>query len=145
MLDLRKSKIEEVSQFVNMERSDDTSKYVIPYSAERHITEMKNEKVVYLSIFYNQMLVGFIILAIESSNNVEFRRIVVSAKGKGLGQLSIQAMEKYCIAELNCHRVWLDVFEANSRGLYIYKKLGYKQFKSGELNSNLLLYMEKTL
>lgn len=145
MFELRKSKIEEADAFVIMESSQETSKYIIPYSREKHIAEMQSGTVIYLSIYNNNNLSGFIILVPENASSIEFRRIVVSAKGNGLGQLAMNAIENYCAQELGCSRIWLDVFEFNSRGMHIYKKLGYKQFKASEHHGNRLLFMEKYL
>lgn len=82
---------------------------------------------------------------LDASNDVELRRIVISKKGNGLGQQAIALMEEYCAEHLNCSRVWLDVFESNKRGIYLYQKLGYKQFKQTEFEGQQLLCMEKTL
>jgi RimJ/RimL family protein N-acetyltransferase len=84
-------------------------------------------------------------LSQESQDTVEFRRIVVASKGKGLGQLAIKEMEQYCAEHLNCSKVWLDVFESNSRGIHIYQKLGYTQFKEALYEGRSLLFMEKRL
>ena len=54
-------------------------------------------------------------------------------------------MEDYCRSRFNSRRIWLDVFAFNARGIHVYNKLGYQQFKSGEYESKTLLYMEKLL
>ena len=76
---------------------------------------------------------------------VEFRRIVVSCRGIGIGQAAIPAMEVYCREQLHCRRIWLDVFDSNPRGRHIYQKLGYRLFDTGELEGRKLLYMDKSL
>jgi RimJ/RimL family protein N-acetyltransferase len=76
---------------------------------------------------------------------VEFRRVVVADKDKGIGQLAIAAMERFCRAELERKRIWLDVFESNHRGRHVYEKLGYQRFgESSHPGGKLLLY-EKAL
>lgn len=145
MIELKNSEIEDVDAFVAMEHAEDTSEFVIPYSRDKHIAEMTKDDVIYLSIYERGKLSGFIIVAIDEPGSAEFRRIVVAAKGKGLGQKAIRSMERYCAKELGCSRIWLDVFASNTRGIHIYKKLGYKQFKTGEHNGNTLLFMEKML
>ena len=86
------------------------------------------------------------ILALDSDlTSVEFRRIVVAAKGAGIGQAAIAAMEAYCVEALRRQRIWLDVFASNPRGLHIYQKLGYRRFDSGELDGRKLLYLQKTI
>ncbi|MGI9874457.1 GNAT family N-acetyltransferase [Vibrio chagasii] len=145
VLELRKSVLSEASAFVEMECSSDTKGFVIPYSVEKHVSLIESNEVVYLSLYDENELSGFIILSQESQDTVEFRRIVVASKGKGLGQLAIKEMEQYCAEHLNCSKVWLDVFESNSRGIHIYQKLGYTQFKEALYEGRSLLFMEKRL
>ncbi|WP_394241181.1 GNAT family N-acetyltransferase [Vibrio astriarenae] len=145
MLELRKSVKEEASAFVEMERSIETKDYVLPYPLEKHKLLINSNDVIYLSLYYENELSGFMILSQESKDVVEFRRIVVSSKGKGIGQLAIKEMERYCREKLGCSKVWLDVFELNSRGIHIYQKLGYQQFREAEIEGKRLLLMNKAL
>ena len=146
MIKLRKSREDEISSFVEIENLNDTPDFIIPYSSEKHLTEIRKPNVVYLSIVSKDTMLGFIILATEDdSESVEFRRIVVASKGNGVGQSAIFEMERYCKDILKCNRIWLDVFEINKRGQHIYKKLGYKQFKTGEYNGKVLLCFSKKL
>ena len=116
------------------------------YSLEEHQREYERVDIVYLSIYADSQLAGYFILALDSDlTSVEFRRIVVAAKGAGIGQAAIAAMEAYCVEALRRQRIWLDVFASNPRGLHIYQKLGYRRFDSGELDGRKLLYLQKTI
>lgn len=143
MLELKKSIADEASFFVEMERASDTRAFVIPYSLDKHKALIESNDVIYLSIYYEGKLSGFIILSQEGDNTIEFRRVVINNKGKGLGQLAIKAMENYCMENLKCSRIWLDVFESNLKGIHIYKKLGYTKFKESDYEGRCLLFMEK--
>jgi len=146
LIRLRQSREDEISSFVDMERLEGTSEFIIPYSKELHFEEFLKSDVHYLSILSNDSLVGFIILVVESdTNSVEFRRIVVASKGQGIGQSAILEMEKYCAQVLTCSRIWLDVFESNNRGKHIYEKLCYKAFKTDNSDGKTLLFLEKKL
>ncbi|WP_299008969.1 GNAT family N-acetyltransferase [uncultured Shewanella sp.] len=147
MIELVLSCVEDIPYFVSMEQKAGTMEYIIPYSDEKHLSEMTKDDIVYLSILEEQVLVGFIILFIDASRCVEFRRIVIgeSGRGRGVGQLAIQKMEVYCQSKLRAHRIWLDVFDKNDRGQYLYKKLGYRQFDQQNIDGNLLLYFEKMI
>lgn len=145
MVEIQQSKVEEINDIVAMERDIGTSRFINPYSKEQHLYEMKQDQIIYLSIYWRQKLVGFIILAHEEQNCVEFRRIVVAVKGQGIGQLALNAMESYCKHKFGCKRIWLDVFEDNTRGVYLYKKMGFKQFRSQKLKQRNLLFMDKKL
>jgi len=145
MIELTPLQIQDLPKIIEMESAEDTSKFIMAYSQEQHQVEMNKPNIKYLTITKQNIICGFIILATDNNfQDVEFRRIVVDAKGEGIGQLAIAAMETYCLKQFNTLRVWLDVFEANTRGQHIYQKLGYNVFKSENLNSNTLLYMDKT-
>lgn len=140
------AKIEDIPSFVEFESSGDTSRFVSCYAFERHIEEMNNPTVQYLSITVDNMLVGFIILSLEPDNkSIEFRRIVINSKGKGFGQKAIHLMEEFCKSHYNVERIWLDVYEDNHRAQHVYKKSGYTQFGAEEYNNRKLLLFEKQL
>ena len=146
MVEIREALLEELPFFAKMEMAGDAVEFVIPYSFDKHSIEFNKENTIYLSIVDEEKLVGFIILALEPDGvSVEFRRIVVSEKGRGIGQLAITAMEDFCKVKLNCKCIWLDVFESNQRGRYIYEKFGYAQFKTGDYHGQTLLYYQKML
>nr|WP_236783449.1 GNAT family N-acetyltransferase [Aliivibrio fischeri] len=144
VIELRKSRFEDIPSFVLYERAPETSDFIIPYTSDKHHEEMNNSNINYLSIFSEGALSGFIILVKSSSRCIELRRLVVDKRGHGLGQEALKLLESYCINELNTKRIWLDVFSSNKRGLHIYNKLGYSQFKVGEHNGKSLLFLEKT-
>lgn len=47
--------------------------------------------------------------------------------GKGYGSDAMRVMLRYAFEELNLHRVSLDVFEYNQRGIACYQKCGFKE------------------
>jgi ribosomal protein S18 acetylase RimI-like enzyme len=139
------STIKEIPKIMKFEFSNDTSSYILPYTAKKHMVEMGKNNILYLSIYQGQLFLGFIILSLESTDTVEFRRIVVGPKDSGFGQSAIKKMEEYCQSILKKNRIWLDVFEKNLRGQHIYKKLGYRLFKTGIYKGQRLLYFEKNI
>jgi RimJ/RimL family protein N-acetyltransferase len=146
MIELRKSVESEINTIMEFENSADVSEFIVPTTLEKHRTDMLKPEITYLSIVDEDSLLGYIILAIEDDlTSIEFRRIVIDSKGQGVGQVAIREMEHYCKNNLKAKRIWLDVFDANKRGKHIYNKLGYRQFKVGELNGQSLLYMDKII
>ncbi|TGG89382.1 GNAT family N-acetyltransferase [Natronospirillum operosum] len=138
--------IRDSNVFAAMEKAVDTEQYILPYTEAEHAHNMMDPSFVYLRILDADELVGFIILFLDQDmTSVEFRRIVVSAKGRGIGQSAIAEMEQFCLSVLHRQRVWLDVFEGNSRGRHIYEKLGYKYCGEGEHEEKKLLIYEKML
>jgi diamine N-acetyltransferase len=146
MIKLRESAEAEIDLFIGFENSADVSEFIIPSSFEKHRTDMLKPEIIYLSIIDEGSLLGFIMLVMEVDlQSIEFRRIVVDSKDKGVGQFAIREMEHYCKNNLDANRIWLDVFDANQRGKHIYEKLGYRQFKIDKLNGKVLIFMEKNI
>lgn len=145
MIRLENAKIEHLSKFVTMENELGTKEYIVPYNHAKHLEEITKPNIFYLSILDSDELCGFIILATEKGESVEFRRIVVSSKNCGIGQEAIRLMELYCKSKLYCKRIWLDVFSSNHRGRHVYRKLGYKEFKISTIDSKKLLFFEKSI
>lgn len=90
MIELIAARKQDLSTFIEMESAADTSQFIMSYSLEQHQIEMKNSNVIYLSIMNQDDISGFIILSSDNDfKDIEFRRIVVASKGKGVGQLAI--------------------------------------------------------
>jgi len=65
----------------------------------------------------------------------------VDKPGRGVGQRAVQLVGELCRNELGRIRVWLDVFEADTRARHIYEKCGYRLFgRSAHEGRTLLLY-----
>jgi RimJ/RimL family protein N-acetyltransferase len=146
MIKVMRALPEDVPRFVAMEQASDAREYILPYPESEHAEKMQDANIVYLRILDDADLAGFFILALDPDNkSIEFRRIVVSTKGRGVGQQAITAMEQFCRRELKRDRIWLDVFEHNYRGRRIYEKLGYEKFGNKTYGDRLLLLYQKQL
>ena len=145
MLTLEHATENDADLLYEFEQAEDAKQFIIPYSSEKHASNIKNSELIYLKIISSNQVVGFIILAIdESPDTVEFRRIVIGNKGLGLGQKAIQAMEEFCVSELSRSTIWLDVFVDNLIARHIYEKLSYIRFGQSKVNEEkLLLYRKK--
>lgn len=146
MVTVERAPVQDASLFAQLEQAPDTKQFVLPYSETEHAHNILNSSFVYLRILDAGELVGFFILVLDSEpNSVEFRRVVVSDKGKGVGQSAITAMEQFCRTQLQRTRVWLDVFEYNNRGRHIYEKLGYERYGESDHEGRRLLLYQKRL
>ncbi|MBT2774280.1 GNAT family N-acetyltransferase [Halomonas sp. ISL-60] len=146
MANIEPASIPDAYLFAAMEQAEDTKQYILPYTEVEHAQNMLAPSFVYLRILDADELVGFMILVLDLDMvSVEFRRIVIRAKSRGVGQSAIAEMEQFCLSVLQRQRVWLDVFEYNSRGRHIYEKLGYKNCGQGEHKGKKLLIYDKEL
>ena len=146
MIEVTRALSEDVPEFAAMEQSPDTEEYIFPYTQSEHLQKILDANFVYLRILKQGELAGFFILVFDpDGKSIEFRRIVVSAKGHGIGQSAIAAMEKFCRTELGRPRIWLDVLEHNHRGRHIYEKLGYEKYGESDHGGRRLLLYQKQL
>ena len=147
MIKLRKSSEGELETFVKMEQQAHAKEFINGTDLITHQRNFKDRNIVYLSITNNSGdLAGYFILAFASAKNeVEFRRILIDQHHRGIGQMAITKMETYCREELGSKRIWLDVYEENVKGKYIYEKLGYQRFRQGKYKGRKLLYYQKDL
>ncbi len=130
-----------------MERHADAAGFILADTLADHRSAFDRRGVIYLAIEADDAsLAGFILIAPEAGGDgVEFRRIVVRDKGRGVGQQAIRLLEVWCREHLQSRRIWLDVFEFNARGRHVYEKLGYRQFDARDLDGKTLCFYEKRL
>ena len=147
MISLRRSKREELETFDEMDRQDHARNFVIQTGIESHQKYFDDPGISYLSIENaSGEFCGYFILALEQDNDsVEFRRILIDGRKRGIGQAAISEMESYCINEFKVNRIWLDVYEDNEIGIHVYEKLGYRRFDEECVDGRKLYLYEKAL
>ena len=116
-------------------------------SLEVHEDDFKSGRVTYLSIISSSgILAGYIIFCKEKqTRTVQLKRIIINERHLGIGQKAIKLFEYFCTREYSINRIWLDVYEINSKAIYVYEKLGYIKFKENIKNSKSVLYYDKML
>lgn len=136
---------EEIPAIVRMEADDDAAAFVTQETAEQHARNLDDPGLVYRSIYDERgALIGFVYLALDpDAVSVELRRIVVGPKGKGYGQRAMALAERVCREEIGRRRIWLDVFDFNTRAQRVYERCQYRQFGKGDLDGRPLLFYEK--
>lgn len=83
----------------------------------------------------------------SEDRSIELKRIVVDAPGQGLGKKLLQFVAKRAFDEWGAHRLWLDVYETNSRAKQVYEAFGFQVegvmrescFRDGEYHSQVLM------
>jgi diamine N-acetyltransferase len=122
------TKTEHLPKIIKIEQ--DNSDFIGQYNFNEHKAVIENDNELHFSIFdkSDNALIGHIILAglRNIKESIEFRRIVVSKKGKGFGTDSMKLIKKYCFDNLNAHRIWLDVLEANFNAIKLYESQGFR-------------------
>jgi RimJ/RimL family protein N-acetyltransferase len=108
---------------------EDTCRYIIPWSRERHLAALADLDCAHLMICAagSGEFLGFVLLYGMASQNrsVELRRIVCTRKGCGFGRAAILEVKRLAFGRLNAHRLWLDVKSKNSRARRLYASEGF--------------------
>jgi len=70
---------------------------------------------------------GFVILqgCRNPHKSIELKRIVLQAKGRGLGRACVRLLKRMAFRDLKAHRFWLDVKTLNTRALALYQSEGF--------------------
>jgi len=91
MVSVRKARFEELELFADMETGEDVAAYINPDSLAEHRKNFMCADIIYLVIENSRgEAAGFFILAISPvENSVEFRRVVITRKYRGIGQSAI--------------------------------------------------------
>lgn len=63
---------------------------------------------------------------VEDSGSIELKRIVVVPPGQGLGRRILHEVLRIAFDELHGHRLFLDIFEDNTRARHLYESLGFR-------------------
>jgi diamine N-acetyltransferase len=111
---------------VEAENHDENRQYIIPWSRAKHLQEMSNPDTAHL-IVQNKTNVGYVILAglLDPNQSIEFRRIVITEKGRGYGKATVEIIKKLAFKTYNAHRLWLDVKAQNARAKAVYEAAGF--------------------
>jgi len=126
----------------------DARDFILHWPLDRHRVEYARPEVAYLAIREagDGPLLGFFIVALEpDGRSVECRRIVVADKGRGTGKRAMRLLDRYCREVLARDRIWLDVYDFNTRGQRVYEACGYSRTGRGSQGGKTLLYYEKLL
>lgn len=112
------------------ESDAENSRFIAVWSEERHLLALEDPDIAHLIVLSheNDQPVGFVIMAGVRNEHraVEFRRIVITEKGRGYGRAALQAAKRFAFDELSAHRLWLDVKEYNTRARAVYEKEGFR-------------------
>lgn len=126
---LRNTQENDLDFVVDSERLPDNAQYVGQWTKEQHRNSLFQEDILHLIVEEKStnILIGYVILAGVTNLNqsIEFRRVVISTKGKGLGRETLKLVKKVAFEQLNAHRLWLDVRYKNQRAKNLYKSEGF--------------------
>ncbi len=109
---------------LKIEREKQHRPYIRQWSQKQHIDAINDNNYAHLILesIEEKRIVGYIILVSLNNHDesIEFKRLVITEKGKGFGRKAMQMMKKYVFEDLKAHRLWLEVIENNERAYRLY-------------------------
>jgi len=126
---LRPTQKADLDLVLRMERDTDNSDFIRQWTVEWHRSACVDDNIAHwlIQTIGDGQIVGYIILVglLDFDRNIEFKRIVINEKGRGLGKESVQLIKKVAFENLGAHRLWLEVMEHNERAFRLYESEGF--------------------
>ena len=147
---LREAVLEDIPLIMKLERIPEFHTMVGVCSEQEHVAAFHDPDVRYFVVSENKgETAGFALLrGLQSPHrNLELKRFVIAEPGRGLGYRALAALMAHVFQQLHAHRLWLDVYETNTRAQHLYRKAGFQQdgifreaiFRDGEFHTLLLM------
>lgn len=119
----------DIEQLVAFEQDPANAPFIRRWSPAQHEAGIADPNIGHFVVRLSNSgaAIGHVILVgIESDDhNLEFKRIVITSKGQGLGRDTVRAIKKYTFETLGFHRLWLEVVTTNKRAKALYASEGF--------------------
>lgn len=126
---LRSTTEYDIDAVMAMERDSENVPFIRQWSRQQHRASIRDDNMAHLTIrrVTETGIVGYAILIglKNPDQSIEFKRIVISQKGAGLGSEAVRLVKKLAFEILGAHRLWLEVMEHNQRARQLYKQEGF--------------------
>jgi len=126
---LRPTTLADLDFVLAAESAPENRRFVLQWTREEHAAVIRGPECAHRSVEDSAtgQAVGYaILLGLGSPHRaVEFRRLVITDKGRGYGRAAVRAVKRLAFEELGAHRLWLDVMEQNQRARRLYESEGF--------------------
>lgn len=128
-LRLRPTMLSDLDWVVSLERDGANLPFITPWERPQHEGAIRFPDSRHFILEEGDALarVGFVILqgCRNPNASVELKRLVLQAKGRGLGRVAVRQLKALAFTQLKAHRFWLDVKSLNTRALKLYQAEGF--------------------
>jgi diamine N-acetyltransferase len=126
---LRPTMASDLEFVLSLEQDPDNLPFITPWERTQHEAAIRFPDFRHFIIEGGPDLnaVGFLILigCRSRHQSLELKRMVVRAKGLGLGRAALRVAKKVAFDDLGAHRFWLDVKGRNTRAKSLYDGEGF--------------------
>ncbi|MFG6457782.1 GNAT family N-acetyltransferase [Roseateles sp. BYS96W] len=128
-LRLRPTMLSDLDWVVSVERDGANLPFITPWERTQHEGAIRFPDSRHFILEEGDGLdrVGFVILqgCRNPNGSIELKRLVLQAKGRGLGRAAVRLLKAMAFTQLKAHRFWLDVKALNTRALNLYADEGF--------------------
>ncbi|MBA2963735.1 MULTISPECIES: GNAT family N-acetyltransferase [Ramlibacter] len=128
---LRPTMQSDLDYVLTLENDPANLPFIIPWERTQHEAAIRFPDFRHFIVEAGEGLdaAGFLILIGCRSRNqsLELKRMVVQAKGQGIGRAALRVAKKIAFDDLGAHRFWLDVRTHNVRAKGLYDTEGFVQ------------------
>ncbi len=128
-LRLRPTMLSDLDWVVSVERDGANLPFITPWERPQHEGAIRFPDSRHFILEEGDGLdrVGFVILqgCRNPNASIELKRLVLQAKGRGLGRAAVRLLKAMAFTQLKAHRFWLDVKSLNTRALTLYADEGF--------------------
>jgi RimJ/RimL family protein N-acetyltransferase len=139
---IRPATTPDIDFIVSLEQRPDFAAYIHHWSPEEHLRNLSDPDKRYLiGVDTNGESIAFAILAgiLSPIRSIELVRMAVTTPGKGVEKPLLKRVIDTVFGELKANRLWLDVFEDNTRACHTYESVGFRTegvLREAALNKN---------
>lgn len=128
---LRPTMSSDIGFVLSLEQDAANLPFITPWERTQHEAAIRFPDFRHFIVEAGQALeaAGFLILigCKNPGRSLELKRMVVGAKGVGVGRAALRVTKKTVFDELGAHRLWLDVRSHNARAQALYRSEGFVQ------------------
>ena len=118
---------EDLAIILAMETALENALYVRHWTKEQHRAALDKPDLAHLKIVLDNETLGYVILVgiTNIDRSIEFKRIVVQPKGRGIGRQTIRLIKDLVFNHYQAHRLWLEVILDNTKAYNLYLSEGF--------------------
>ena len=147
---LRRTTSADIGRLIDFEQHPDNAPFIRLWTHTQHEAAIADTNIGHFVVCetLSEKLIGHVILVgLENADlNLEFKRIVIGEKGRGLGRDTVRAVKMFAFDELRFHRLWLEVLTQNIRAKSLYASEGFieeglhrEALRQGEIFHSLIV------
>ncbi|WP_374661161.1 GNAT family N-acetyltransferase [Inhella sp.] len=140
---LRPTMLSDLDWVVSVEQDGSNRPFITPWERPQHEGALRFADARHFIVEgEGHERLGFVILqgCRNPHGSVELKRLVLQAKGQGLGRSCVRLLKKLAFTQLHAHRFWLDVKALNERAHQLYLSEGFVE--EGRLRESVRVSIE---